>query len=102
MDNDIRFLTQAASALSEQGAISASKTAARFKRQREIESAIMDFRPDFCESMEGILDALIGSLARNYCPMDYAGKEREALLEVFRAADAFRDALNKADDVVPQ
>lgn len=94
MDNDIRFLTQAASALSEQGAISASKTAARFKRQREIESAIMTFRPDFIESAE-ILDAIRATLERR--DMDETTREAIAVY-----GKAFRDALDRAGEVVPQ
>ena len=98
----IREIQQAAAALYEQGAISASKTAQRFKVQREIEERIMAFRPDFCEAAEGILDALTASLARRYDPMEYAPKDRELIEAVFSASDAFRKALDAADERVPQ
>lgn len=98
---DERWLKVAASAAPKAESTAAAERSPRFQKQQAIEEQIMAFRPDFCEAAE-ILDALNGRLARRFCPMDYSGKEREALLEVFRAADAFRDALNKADDVVPQ
>lgn len=97
----IREIQQAAAALYERSEISASKTAARFKAQREIEDSIIAFRPDFCEATE-ILDALTGRLARRYDPEEYTGEARKFIEAVFSASDAFRKALDAADERVPQ
>lgn len=73
----------------------------RFQKQQAIESAIMAFRPDFCEA-SAILDALTARLARRYDPSEYAAKDRELIEAVFSAGDAFRKALDDADETVPQ
>lgn len=91
----IREIQQAAAALYERSEISASKTAARFKVQREIEDAIMSFRPDFYEAEE-ILAALMGALSRRYDPEDFTGKDRELVQAVHDAGDAFGKAIDAA------
>lgn len=90
----IREIQQAAAALYERSEISASKTAARFKVQREIEEQIMAFRPDFCEAAE-ILDAIRATLERR----DMDETTREAIVVYGKA---FRDCLDRADETVPQ
>lgn len=93
----IREIQQAASALYERSEISASKTAQRFKAQRDIEAAIIAFRPDFCEAAE-ILDAIRASHARRYEEVE--GHSKVRLLD--KAAQDYRDALKTADEWVPQ
>lgn len=90
----IREIQQAAAALYEQGAIAANRTAQRFKAQRDIEAAIMAFRPDFIESAE-ILDAIRATLERR--DMDETTREAIAVY-----GKAFRDCLDRADERVPQ
>jgi hypothetical protein len=90
----IREIQQAAADLYERSAISASKTANRFKVQRDIEDVIMRFRPDFIEAAE-ILDALRATLERR----DMSEETREAIATYGKA---FRDCLDRAYEVEPQ
>lgn len=62
----------------------------RLVQQRAIEQAIMSFRPDFLQAAE-IVDALRASIERRGMPDEV----RESLATY---GQAFRDALDRADD----
>ena len=99
-DRDLKFLEIAAAAtcaaadgLKADNARAAEREP-RFGRQLNIEAEILAFRPDFCEAAE-IVDAIRASIERRDMPECV----RE---ELATYGKAFRDALDRADDVVPK
>lgn len=90
----LKVASQAAADLPREQNLSAAEREPRFQKQRAIESAIMAFRPDFCEAAE-ILDAIRATLERR--DMDETTREAIAVY-----GKAFRDCLDRADERVPQ
>lgn len=99
MDRDQKFLQIAAAATTAAAAgLRADNDAAlqsgRFRQLAAIEESIMAAKPDFLESAE-IVDAIRAAVERREMP-------QEVREELATCGKAFRDALDRADEVVPQ